>query len=81
MQGLHLTGNSYADLELNLFSGNANEVNLFNGTGWTLSFTFRTNTNVDDSDVVVSMGKYRDLDLLAGLEIRASKVIYAVQTN
>lgn len=81
MQGIHLSGKSWADLELNLFSGNANEVNLLNGIGWTLSFTFRTDANVDDSDVVVSLGKYNGQTLTAGLEIQANKVIYAVQTQ
>lgn len=82
MQGMHLLGKSWVDLDLNLFSGNANEVNLLNGTGWSLSFTFRTDSNVDDSDVVVSLGKYNTSNtLLAGIEIRANKVIYAVQTQ
>jgi hypothetical protein len=80
-QGIHLSGQSWADLGINLFSGDSNEVNLFNGSGWSLSFTFRTDANVDDSDVVISLGKYRDQTLLAGIEIRANKVIYAVQTN
>ena len=80
MQGMHLLGKSYADLELPLFSENTNEINLLNGSGWTLSFTFRTNNNVDASDVVVSLGKYNGSTLLAGIEIQASKVIYAVQT-
>ena len=81
MQGIHLPGKSYIDLELALFSDNANEVNLLNGNGWTLSFTFRTDSNVDGSDVVVSMGKYNGTTLTAGIEIRANKVIYAVQTS
>lgn len=81
MQGMHLSGKSYADLELALFSENANEVNLLDGNGWTLSFTYRTDSNVDGSDVVMSMGKYNGTTLLAGIEIRANKVIYAVQTS
>ena len=81
MQGVHLSGKAWADLGINLFSGDATEVNLFNGTGWTLSFTFRTDANVDDSDVVVSLGKWRNNELTAGIEIRANKVIYAVQTT
>ena len=81
MQGIHLSGKSYVDLELALFSENANEVNLLDGNGWTLSFTFRTDSNVDDSDVVVSMGKYNGTALTAGIEIRANRVIYAVQTS
>ena len=81
MQGMHLSGKSYADLELALFSENANEVNLLDGNGWTLSFTFRTDSNVDGSDVVMSMGKYNGTTLLAGIEIQANKVIYAVQTS
>ena len=80
MQGVHLTGKSYVDLETNLFSENANEVNLLDGNGWTLSFTYRTDSNVDISDVVVSMGKYNGTTLTAGLEIQAGKVIYAVST-
>ena len=79
MQGVHLEGKSWVDLGINLFSVNANEVNLFNGTGWTLSFTFRTDANIDDSDVVVSLGKWEDQDICAGIEIRANKVIYAIQ--
>ena len=81
MQGLHLSGKSYADLELNMFSANANEVNLLDGNGWTLSFTYRADSNVDDSDVIVSLGKYNDSTLLAGIEIQANKIIYAVQTT
>jgi len=81
MQGIHLPGKSYVDLELALFSENANEVNLLDGNGWTLSFTFRTDSNVDGSDVVVSMGKYNGTTLTAGIEIRANRVIYAVQTS
>ena len=81
MQGVHLSGKAWIDLDLNLFSGDANEVNLFNGSGWALSFTFRTDSNVDDSDVVVSLGKYGEEGLVAGLEIQASKVIYAVQSQ
>ena len=69
MQGVHLSGKAWIDLDLNLFSGDANEVNLFNGSGWALSFTFRTDSNVDDSDVVVSLGKYGEEGLVAGLEI------------
>jgi flagellar hook-basal body complex protein FliE len=64
-----------------MFSDNANEVNLLDGNGWTLSFTFRTDSNVDDSDVIVSMGKYSEQTLTAGIEIRANKVIYAVSTT
>jgi hypothetical protein len=75
---MHLSGKSYVDLELALFSENANEVNLLDGNGWTLSFTFRTDSNVDGSDVVMSMGKYNGTILTAGIEIRANKVIYAV---
>lgn len=81
MQGIHLAGKSWVDLGVNLFSGDANEVNLFNGNGWTLSFTFRTDANVDDSDVVVSLGKYNNEELTAGIEIQANKLIYAVQTT
>jgi hypothetical protein len=81
MQGAHLAGNSWADLGINLFSGDATEVNLFNGSGWALSFTFRTDANVDASDVVASLGKWRNGELTAGIEIRADKVIYAVQTT
>ena len=81
MQGIHLTGQSWADLGINLFSDDDNEVNLFKGNGWSLSFTFRTDANVDDTDVVVSMGKYRNGQLLAGLEITATKITYAVQTT
>lgn len=81
MQGMHLSGKSYVDLELALFSENANEVNLLDGNGWTLSFTFRTDSNVDGSDVVMSMGKYNGTTLTAGIEIQAGKVIYAVQTS
>jgi len=69
MQGMHLLGKSYVDLELPLFSENANEKNLLNGSGWTLSFTFRTDNNVDASDVVASLGKYNGSTLLAGIEI------------
>lgn len=82
MQGMHLLGKSWTDLEIPLFSENANEVNLLDGNGWTLSFTFRANTNVDSTDVVASIGKYRNnYELLAGIEIQAGKVIYAVQTT
>lgn len=81
MQGVHLLGNSWVDLGINLFSGDANEVNLFNGNGWSLSFTFRTDANIDDSDIIASLGKYRDGELTAGIEIRANKVVYAVQTT
>lgn len=81
MQGIHLLGRSYADLEINMFSENANEINLLDGNGWSLSFTYRTNSNVDNSDVVVSLGKYNENTLLAGIEIQASKIIYAVQTT
>lgn len=81
MQGIHLPGKSYIDLQLALFSDNANEVNLLNGNGWTLSFTFRTDSNVDGSDVVASIGKYNGTTLTAGIEIRANRVIYAVQTS
>jgi hypothetical protein len=53
-----------------MFSENANEVNLLDGNGWTLSFTYRTDSNVDDTDVVVSLGKYNNNnELLAGIEI------------
>jgi hypothetical protein len=76
---MHLVGKSWVDLGVNLFSGDANEVNLFNGNGWTLSFTFRTDANVDNSDVVVSLGKYNvEGELTAGIEIQANKLIYAV---
>jgi len=78
MQGIHISGKAWVDLSLNLFSGDANEVNLFSGSGWTLSFTFRTDANVDNSDVVASLGKYKEGKLTAGLEIQAGKVIYAV---
>ena len=82
MQGVHLSGKAWVDLSINLFSRDANEVNLFSGSGWTLSFTFRTDANIDNSDVVVSLGKYNDEgNLTAGLEIQASKVIYAIQTQ
>jgi len=82
MQGVHLSGKAWLDLDLNLFSGDANEVNLFSGSGWTLSFTFRTDANIDNSDVVVSLGKYSNEKVLtAGIEIQASKVIYAIQTQ
>ena len=81
MQGIHLQGKGYVDLEINMFSENANEVNLLDGNGWTLSFTYRTDANVDDTDVVVSLGKYNGTTLQAGIEIQASKVIHAVQTS
>jgi hypothetical protein len=81
MQGVHLAGKSWVDLGINLFSEESNEVNLFNGSGWALSFTFRADSNVDDSDVVASVGKYRNGELVAGIELRANKVIYAVQTT
>lgn len=82
MQGIHLAGKSWVDLGVNLFSGDANETNLFNGNGWTLSFTYRTDANVDDADVVVSLGKYNNENkLTAGIEIQANKLIYAVQTT
>ena len=54
---------------------------IINGNGWTLSFTFRTDSNVDGSDVVMSLGKYNGTTLTAGIEIRANKVVYAVQTT
>jgi len=69
MQGIHLQGKSYVDLEINMFSDNANEINLLDGNGWTLSFTYRTDSNVDGSDVVVSLGKYNRSTLQAGIEI------------
>jgi len=79
MQGIHLQGKAYVDLEINMFSENANEVNLLDGNGWTLSFTYRTDSNVDETDVVVSLGKYNnENELLAGIEIQAGKIIYAV---
>lgn len=82
MQGMHLSGKSWADLELILFSGDANDVNLLNGNGWTLSFTFRADSNVDSTDVVASLGKYNNEGILqAGIEIQAGKIIYAVQTT
>jgi hypothetical protein len=76
-----LAGKSWVDLGINLFSEESNEVNLFNGSGWSLSFTFRADSNVDDSDVIASVGKYRNGELVAGIELRANKVIYAVQTT
>lgn len=81
MQGMHLSGRSWVDLELPLFSENTNEINLLDGRGWTLSFTFRTDSNVDSSNVVACIGKYNESqELLAGIEIQAGKVLYAVQT-
>lgn len=74
-QGIHLTGKSYALLETNLFSSQANEVNLITGTsGFTISTTFRTNANIDDNAVVMSLGKYEDEQMTAGIEIIASQV-------
>jgi hypothetical protein len=52
-----------------MFSENANEVNLLDGNGWTLSFTYRADSNVDGSDVVASLGKYQENTLQAGIEI------------
>jgi hypothetical protein len=73
-QGIHLTGKSYALLGLNLFSSQSNEVNLLNGNGFTISTTFRTDANVDDSSVVMSLGKYLNDAMVAGIEITASQV-------
>jgi len=65
-----------------MFSDDANETNMLNGNGWTLSFTFRTDSNVDSGAVVASLGKYsNDGVLQAGIEIQSSKIIYAVQTT
>lgn len=82
MQGMHLSGKSWVDLQIPLFSGDASQINLLDGNGWTLSFTFRTDSNVDASDVVACIGKYNEnQELQAGIEIQASKILYAVQTT
>ena len=71
---MHLTGKSYALLGLNLFSPRANEINLLNSNGFTISTTFRTDANIDESDVVFSLGKYVEEEMVAGIEILAGKV-------
>jgi hypothetical protein len=79
---MHLSGKSWVDLQIPLFSGDASQINLLDGNGWTLSFTFRTDSNVDASDVVACIGKYNEnQELQAGIEIQASKILYAVQTT
>lgn len=77
-QGLHLTGKGYAVLDLNLFSAQANEVNLIGTSGFTISTTFRTNANIDSNDTVLSLGKYIDGEFVAGIEILAEKIRVAV---
>ena len=73
-QGIHLTGKSYALLGLNLFSSQSNEINLLNGNGFTISTTFRTDANIDNSSVVMSLGKYVNDAMVAGIEITAGQV-------
>jgi len=81
-QGVHLLGKSWVDIEIPLFSTNQNELNLLDGSGWTLSFTFRTDSNVYESNVVACVGKYNSKqNLVAGIEIRANRVMYAVQST